>query len=142
ARAGCELADRPSSGAVAAPAPADLVRAGALREHLEIPGQQRDDALTFADAVALREMLDWSGVPTVPVAPVERVADVYAGARRWGYPVHIRRRRYGWSSVSVLADEAATRSFTRGGLSETLQWMRSLMIEPWSIADAGRAARG
>jgi len=138
-RAVLDLAGRPLS-AVVATAPADLIRAAALREHLDLPGQHREDAITFADGVALRQVLAWSGVPVVPVEPVDRVADVYLSASRWGYPVHVRRRRYGWSSVRVLADEAATRSFTQGGLFGSRRWLASLMVEPFSIGAVGRVA--
>src|SRR5262249_55490937 len=74
----------------------------------------------------------------VPVTHLQRVADLYVAGGRWGYPVHVRRRRFDWGSVSVLADEDAVRTFTDRGLTERLQWAHGLMVEPWSIAEGGR----
>jgi hypothetical protein len=133
-----ELGERRPLSALVATAPTDLVRAGALREHLGLPGQHRAAAVILADVVALRRVLDRAKVPAVPVAQLQRVADLYVAGGRWGYPVHVRRRRFDWGSVSVLAGEDAVGSFTDRGLTERLQWAHGLMVEPWSIAEGGR----
>ncbi|WP_433241351.1 hypothetical protein ACQPYK_36080 [Streptosporangium sp. CA-135522] len=139
-RAVFDLAARTALSAVVAVSPADAIRAGALREHLGLAGQRREAAITFSDLVAMRGRLERAGIATVPCAAVERVADVYAHAGRWGYPVHVRRRRNGWAPVSVLRDEAAAREFTRGGLSPDLQWVPGLVMEPWPAGAVRRVA--
>jgi hypothetical protein len=131
-----ELSERRPLSALVATAPADLVRAGALREHLGLPGQSRTAAVTLDDVVALRHVLGRAKVPAVPVTRLQRVADMYIAGGRWGYPVHVRRRRFDWGSVGVLADEGAVRSFTNREVTD--QWTHGLMVEPWSIAEAGR----
>jgi hypothetical protein len=133
-----ELGERRPLSALVATAPADLVRAGALREHLGLPGQHRTAAAILADMVALRHVLDRVKVAAVPVTQLQRPADLYIAGGRWGYPVHVRRRRFDWGSVGVLADEDAVRSFTDRGVTERLQWAHGLMVEPWSIAEGGR----
>src|SRR5215468_2835393 len=91
-----ELGERRPLGALVATAPGDMVRAGALREHLGLPGQHRTAAVVLADVVALRHVLDRAKVPAVPVTQLRRVGDLYMAGGRWGYPVHVRRRWFDW----------------------------------------------
>lgn len=125
-----ELAETTQLAAIVATAGEDLVRAGALRDLLGVPGQSRADALLFADPVAMRERLGQHGVPTVPCGPVHRVSDLYWYAHRWGYPVRVRERRPPWSNAAVLWDEADLRAYTDGGLVPDLQSIPDLFAEP------------
>jgi hypothetical protein len=126
-----DLASRREITAVVATAGADLVRAGALRDLLGVPGQSRAAALTFADPVAMRELLSHNRVLTVPCGPVDRVSDLYWYAHRWGYPLRVRTRRPpAWPTVTVLRDEADLRAYTDGGLVPDLQSTPDLLAEP------------
>jgi hypothetical protein len=135
-RAVLDLAEHTEISALVATAGADLVRAGALRNLLGLPGQGRDEAVLFTDPVAMRELLSRHEVPTVPCGPVQRVSDLYWYAHRWGYPIRVRRRRPpGWPTVAMLHDEAEVREFTTGGLSPKLVSVPSLLAEPWLAGD-------
>jgi hypothetical protein len=117
--------------ALVATATTDLVRAGALRDHLGIAGQGRDDATVFADPVVQRRLLTEAGVPAIPAGPVLRVADLYWYRDRWGSPLRIRRRKEpGWPTAAILRDEADVRAFTASGLAPSLITVPSLMAEP------------
>lgn len=130
-RAVLELAGTRQIRAIVATAGADLVRAGALRDLLGVPGQGRESALAFADPVAMRELLGRHGVSTVPSGPVYRVSDLYWYAHRWGYPVRVRERRPpAWPTVAVLRDEGDLRAYTDGGLVPDLQSIPNLLAEP------------
>jgi hypothetical protein len=130
-RAVLELARTRQISAIVATAGADLVRAGALRDLLGVPGQGRDAALAFADPVTMRELLSQHGISTVPGGPVHRVSDLYWYAHRWGYPVRVRERRPpAWPTVAVLRDEADLRAYTDGGLVPDLQSIPNLVAEP------------
>ncbi|HET9140735.1 hypothetical protein [Actinophytocola sp.] len=137
-RAVLALAKRTRITHLVAVAAADLVRAGALRDHLGLPGQCRRDALPFADPLATREVLRRAGVPTVPGGPVSRVSDLYWYAHQWGYPVRIRQRNEpGWPTVAELTNEADVRYYTRGGVAERIELTPSLLAEPL-LPDAER----
>jgi hypothetical protein len=124
--------------ALVATATTDLVRAGALRDHLGIAGQGRDDATVFADPVVQRRLLTEAGVPAIPAGPVLRVADLYWYRDRWGGPLRIRRRKEpGWPTAAVLRDDADLRAFTANGLAPSLISVPSLMAEP--LLDGERA---
>lgn len=125
-----EVARERGADAIVATAGADLVRAGALRDLLGIPGQGRAEALAFADPVAMRELLAAHGLPTVECGPVCRVSDLYWYAHRWGYPVRVRERRAPWPTVAVLRSEADLRAYTDGGLVPDLQSIPNLVVEP------------
>jgi hypothetical protein len=130
-RAVLALAKRTAISGVVAVAAADLVRAGALREYLGLPGQRRGDALAFVDPLATREHLDRAGIPTVPGGPVSRVSDLYWYAHLWGYPLRIRQRNQpGWPTTAELGSEADIRYYTRRGVSERIELNPSLMAEP------------
>jgi hypothetical protein len=124
------LAETTQLAAIVATAGEDLVRAGALRDLLGLPGQSRADALLFADPVAMRERLARHDVPAVPCGPVHRVSDLYWYAHRWGYPVRVRERRPPWPTTVVLWDEADLRAYTDGGLVSDLQSIPDLFAEP------------
>jgi hypothetical protein len=129
-RAVLDLAKKRQITAIVATAGVDLVRAGALRDFLGVPGQSRAEALAFADPIAMRELLEKNGVATVPCGPVCRVSDLYWYAHRWGYPVRVRERRPSWSTVAVLRNEADLRAYTDGGLVPDLQSIPDLFAEP------------
>jgi len=133
-----ELAARTTVSALVATATPDLVRAGALRDHLGIAGQGRDDATVFADPVVQRRLLTEAGVPAIPAGPVLRVADLYWYRDRWGGPLRIRRRKEpGWPTAAILRDDADLRAFTANGLAPSLISVPSLMAEP--LLDGERA---
>lgn len=126
-----DLAKTRQINAIVATAGADLVRAGALRDRLGVPGQGRESARVFTDPLAMRGLLARHGVPTVPCGPVRRVSDL----RRWGFPVRVRERRPpSWPTVAVLRDEAELRAYAAGGLA------RDLMVEP--VLDVSRRLAG
>src|SRR5690348_3957539 len=130
-RAVLALAKQTEITGLVAIAAADLVRAGALREYLGLPGQRRQDALAFVDPLATREHLDRAGIPTVPGGPVSRVSDLYWYAHLWGYPVRIRQRNEpGWPTAAELGSEADIRYYTRSGVSARIELNPSLMAEP------------
>jgi hypothetical protein len=130
-RAALDLGRRtPLSGIVAA-GHADLIRAGALRDHLGLPGQGRDSALVCADLVALRRRLSDRGIPAVPSGPVRRAVDLYWYAHRWGYPIRVRQRRAaGWPVVRVAHGEGELRSLISGMFKAGFESVPSLLIEP------------
>ncbi|MFE9255793.1 hypothetical protein [Streptomyces sp. NPDC006879] len=112
------LARRSPVTAVVALDPADQLRAGALRDLLGVPGQSRDTARLLLDPIASADVLRRSGIPVVRRAEVRRVLDLYRYGHEWGYPLVVRRRRAaGRRVLAVLEDEAALRSFVRGGLT-------------------------
>lgn len=126
-----ELAERVEVSALIAAAGADLIRAGALRDHLGLPGQGRDTAIAFSDPVVTRRLLSDAGVPTVECGPLLRPGDTYRFVHQWGHPVRIRQRRAaGWPVVAVLRDEAEVRAFTADTFTHNLQSVPSLMVEP------------
>jgi hypothetical protein len=123
--------------ALVATAAADLVRAGALRDHLGIAGQSRAAAAVFADPVATRDHLLAAGVPTIPVGAVERVSDLYWHRHQWGGgPLRVRRRKEpGWPTAAILWDDADLRAFTGNGLAPSLISVPSLFVEPFIDGD-------
>lgn len=129
--ASLELASAGTVTAVVATATGDLIRAGALRDHLRLPGPGRSATLALADPVVLRRGLTAKGFSTVPAGPVRRAVDFYRYAAVWGYPVHVRHRREpGWPAVATLDDESAVGAFTRDLFGADLGSMPSLMAEP------------
>lgn len=82
--------------AIVATAAADLVRAGALRDRLGVPGQSRAQALAFTDLVHMRNVLTRHGIPTIPCGQLA------------GHPVRVRARKPPWDTVAVLRDETYT----------------------------------
>jgi hypothetical protein len=125
-----ELAERTTVTAIVAIDSTDLVRAAALRGHLGVPGQTRDAALVLQDLVLTRRRLERAGVPAPIAGPVQRVADLYWYAHRWGYPLRVRRRREpGWPETAVLTNEAAVRALTHDGLTAGPGTVPSLVAE-------------
>jgi hypothetical protein len=117
--------------AIVALAPEDAIRAGALRDHLDLPGQGRREAIVERDLQALRACLSGAGLPTLDVGVVQRLSDLYWYGHRWGYPLRVRhRRRTAWPTVVTLHGEADVAAFTRGGLTSRLETMPSLLVEP------------
>ena len=127
-----DIAGTTTVSALGATATPDLVRAGALRDHLGIDGQSRADAAVFADPVAMRQRLSEAGVPTIPVGPVLRVSDLYWYRHRWGGgPLRVRRRKEtGWPTVAVLRTDEDLRAFTADGLAPNLVTVPGLLVEP------------
>lgn len=127
-----ELASATTISALVATATPDLIRAGALRDHLGISGQSRQSAEAFADPVTTRQRLLAAEVPAVPCGPVLRVSDLYWYRHRWGGgPVRVRHRKEpGGPTAAVLKDEADLRAFTENGLAPSLISVPSLMVEP------------
>jgi len=131
--AAIRLAHAGTLRAIVALAPEDAIRAGALRDHLDLPGQGREEAIVERDLLALRASLAAAGLPTLDVAAVQRVSDLYWYGHHWGYPLRVRhRRRTGWPTVVTLQSEADVAAFTRGGLTSRLETMPSLLVEPAS----------
>jgi hypothetical protein len=127
-----DIAATTTVSALVATATPDLVRAGALRDHLGIDGQSRADAAVLADPVAMRQRLSEAGVPTIPVGAVLRVSDLYWYRHHWGGgPLRVRRRKEtGWPTAAVLRSDADLRAFTAPGLAPTLITVPSLLVEP------------
>jgi hypothetical protein len=126
-----ELAGRTAVTGIVATHPADLVRAGGLRDRLGIGGQGRDAALLAADPVAATEVLRGAGIPVVDRAAVTQASDLYWLARRWGYPLRVRARREpGWPTVATVRDAAEVRAFTDRGLFPDPLFVPGLMAEP------------
>jgi hypothetical protein len=126
--------------ALVATATADLVRAGALRDHLDIPGEGRAAATVFADPVATRERLRAAGGPVIPAGAVLRVSDLYWYRHQWGGgPVRVRRRaEQGWPTAAILWDDNDLRAFTANGLAPSLISVPNLFVEP--LLDGDRHA--
>ncbi len=117
--------------AIVAVAPEDAIRAGALRDHLGVEGQGRQDAIAQRDLVALRARLHEVGIPALRCGAVQRVCDLYWYGHCWGYPLRVRhRRRPGWPVAAQLHNEADVAAFTRGGLTGRLEAVPSLLVEP------------
>jgi hypothetical protein len=126
-----DIAATTTVSALVATATADLVTAGALRDHLGVEGQSRADATVLADPVAMRRRLHEAGVPTIPAGPVQRVSDLYWYRHRWDAPLRVRRRRdQGWPTAAILRDDADLRAFTANGLTPSLITVPSLLVEP------------
>ena len=126
--------------ALVATATPDLLRAGALRDHLGIPGEGRAAAAVFADPVATREHLAAAGIPAVPAGAVLRVADLCWHRHRWGGgPLRVRRRaEQGWPTAAILWNEDDLRAFTADGLAQDLVSVPDLFVEP--LLDGDRHA--
>lgn len=123
--------------AIAVADAADLIRAGALRDYLGIPGQGRESAVTFHDLVRLRRALAHAAVPTVSCEPVRRPADIFLAASQRGLPLRVRQRRaVGWPAVALLDSFEAMRGFTRDGLGVAPGAVPSLLVE--TPVDGGR----
>jgi hypothetical protein len=128
--AAVRLARHTAIRAIVAIAPQDAIRAGALRDHLGVNGQGREDAIAQQDLVALRARLHDAGIPALRCGTVQRVCDLYWYGHHWGYPLRVRhRRRPGWPPAGVLDNDADVAAFTRGGLTGRLETMPSLLIE-------------
>lgn len=115
----------------------DLVRAGALRDHLGIAGEGRADAAVFADPVATRDRVAAAGIPVVPSGEVLRVSDLYWLRHRWGgRPLRVRRRASpGWPTAAILWDDSDLRAFTANGLAPSLVSTPNLFAEPFLDGD-------
>jgi hypothetical protein len=130
-RAVLELAERTAVSAIVAIAHADLIRAGALRDYLRLPGQGRDSALVCADLVAMRQRLAEWAIPVIPSGSVRRAVDLYWYAHRWGYPIRVRQRRAaGWPVVRVADNEAQLIGLTAGLFQAGFDSVPSLLLEP------------
>ena len=126
-RLACDAAIR----AIVAVAPEDSIRAAALRDHLGVDGQRRQEAIAQQDLVAQRARLHDVGIPALRCGAVHRVFDLYWYGHHWGYPLCVRhRRRPGWPSAARLDGDADVAAFTRGGLTGRLEAVPSLLIEP------------
>jgi hypothetical protein len=109
----------------------DLLRAGALRAYLRLPGLHRAHALARADLLEQRQILDEIGTPTVPCAPLRRAGDLYWHARRWRGPIRVRSRRAeGWPTVEVLRDDNAIAAFAETVFADGFDTLPSLLVEP------------
>ncbi|WP_328603342.1 hypothetical protein OG943_24995 [Amycolatopsis sp. NBC_00345] len=135
--------------AVVALSPADAVRAGALRDHLGLPGPGRAAAIACVDLLTQRGLLSRAGVPTVACGPVDRAADLFWYAHRWGYPLRVRSRRAeGWPTVARLGSEAEIAAFTAAAFSPDLRYAPDLLAEAgapaqtvrYTLADVATAA--
>lgn len=126
-----ELAEWTGVSAIVAVAHTDLIRAGALRDHLRLPGQGRDSALVCADLVAMRQRLTEWTIPVIPSGSVRRAVDLYWYAHRWGYPIRVRQRRAaGWPTVRVADNEAQLIGLTAGLFQAGFDSVPSLLLEP------------
>jgi hypothetical protein len=125
------LAQRTELSAIVATASDDAIRAGALRDHLRLGGQGREDAIVLADLPALRQRLNEAGISTMPCGLVRRPADVFWHAHRFGYPVGARQSRAdGWPTISVLHSQVESAAFTSGDFAADFRWMPAVMLEP------------
>ena len=129
--AAVRLARSTTIRAIVAVAPEDSIRAGALRDHLGVDGQRKQEAIAQQDLVAQRARLHDAGIPALRCAAVHRVCDLYWYGHHWGYPLRVRhRRRPGWPHAARLDGDADVAAFTRGGLTGRLETVPSLLIEP------------
>lgn len=129
--AAVRLARNATIRAIVAIAPEDAIRASALRDHLGVDGQRRQDAIAQQDLIAQRSRLRDAGIPTLRCGAVQRVCDLYWYGHHWGYPLRVRhRRRPGWPPAVRLDGDADVAAFTRGGLTGRLEAAPSLLIEP------------
>ncbi|GAA1902437.1 hypothetical protein GCM10009716_10400 [Streptomyces sodiiphilus] len=118
----------------------DLIRAGALRDHLGLPGMGREAALVYTDPALAAGHLERAGVPCVRRAPVQAPGDLYWLAHRWGYPLRVRSARVpGRPVAGVLHGEADLRRFTRDGAGADPAAF--LVAEAWTAGDHYRACR-
>jgi len=124
------LARETAITAIVAVADSDLVRAAALRQHLGVPGQQREAASVLSDLVVTRRTLADRGIPTIPVATPRRAADLYWHLHRWRGALRVRRRAPGWPTVAVLGDEADIDAFAPGVFTADLDSVPDLVLEP------------
>lgn len=130
-RAALAIAARTGVSALVATGGGDLVRAGALREHLGLPGQGRDAAVARRDLVTMREHLSRAGVPVLPAAAVQRPADLCRHAHRWGPRLRVRHRRAdAWPTAARLTDDAAVRRWLRESAGRHDGPWPGLMVEP------------
>ncbi|WP_185921708.1 hypothetical protein [Streptomyces sp. WAC06614] len=138
------LAARTPCTALVALHPADQVRAGALRDHLGLPGLTRDQALVLTDPLRARDLLAAAGVPVTPRTAARRIIDLHLAAHTWGYPLLVRDRRApGAPVVAELADEPALRAFADGGISAgAVGSAAGLTVEPHRPAGERRRGPG
>jgi hypothetical protein len=108
----------------------DAIRAGALREHLALPGQRRDDAIAWRDLIDMRTRLRQAGVPCAKGAGVQQVSDLHLFGHCWGYPLRVRERRMiGWPVAAELRDDADVSRFAERSLPLSLEVAPSLVAE-------------
>lgn len=130
-RGALELAGRAAVSSIVAVAYQDMIRSAALRDHLRLPGQRRDDALVCADLMMMRERLSEEAVSAIPAGPVRRAVDLYWYANRWGYPIRVRQRRVPrWPVTHIASDETELAALIPGLFKAGFDAAPSLMLEP------------
>jgi len=84
----------------------DILRAGALRDYLNIEGQSLESAQAFRDKIIMRELLKASGLPTTPFKRLAHEIELLEFVQRHGYPVIVRPiKGYGALDTFVLKTE-------------------------------------
>ncbi|WP_018681578.1 hypothetical protein [Actinokineospora enzanensis] len=130
--------DQPVTALVAL-APADAIRAGALRDHLRLPGQGRAAAIAAVDLLVQRKRLSRVGLPVVPYGQVDRAADLHWYAHLWGYPLRVRSTRdRGWPVLARLSTEDEITAFAAATFTPDLRYLPGLVAEPGTIEPAVR----
>lgn len=116
--------------AVVALSELDLIRVGALREHLGIPGQGRDSAIAFRDKVEMKRVLAAGGVAVTAFAAVSGPVDLYRFVARHGFPVVVKPRHgFGSMGVTVLRDREELDAFAAEPLTPRVESVPDLMVE-------------
>jgi hypothetical protein len=105
-----EIARRFPLRAVIAPYEPDLIRAGALRDELGLPGQGAASALAFRDKVAMKDAARAAGIPVAGYAAVTGPAGLLAfGAAHPGPVILKPRAGAGAAGVRLLRTAAELR---------------------------------
>lgn len=101
----------------------DLERAAALREVLDIPGQDVESAVAFRDKLVMKDLARAADIGVTSYAQLETPADLLAFVGAHGLPVVVKPRDGSSSKgLSILRDDAALGEFLVGfGWDDTTQ---------------------
>jgi biotin carboxylase len=108
----------------------DVIRAAAIRQKLNIPGQSVESATSYRDKYVMKSLVSKAGVPTAPMMVVDKSACLHDFADMHGYPIVIKRLRGAGSvGMRVLEDESELHSFVAG--CELTCKTPGLLAEAW-----------
>ena len=107
----------------------DLIRAGALRDHLGVAGPSLASALAFRDKVRMRDLL--AGVAPAPAyAPLVRALDLVEFVEAHRYPVVVKPRRgAGAVGVQIVRDRDDALEVLAHRWSPRVEEVPDLMVE-------------
>jgi hypothetical protein len=108
----------------------DQIRAGRLRQYLDLEGTSEDVALHYRDKFLMKQRLQDRSVPTADFAAVSNALDLLQFARRAGYPLLIKPRLLAASvGIEILHSDEDVFAFARRGFGTSVEAQRFLIAE-------------